>query len=199
MASRAALSGLALAEMVAGVILAWSGIENATLVQTIRSLAQGQKPAPGPPGNLSGEAATAAYTEPGTVYSTGPAGGGTDTQNRALGRFMAASYGWATGTNWQALDYGWGTLESGWNNQIYSGGQVGGPYQPNVAYGIPQALGHGPDGAPYPAGNTGNPPGAGGSSSAVSQIAWGLAYIKQEYGSPSKVPGWLGQGGYSGY
>ena len=109
---------------------------------------------------------------------------GTEAANRVLGQFMAAGYGWATGTNWQALDHGWGTLESGWNNQVYNGGQTGGPYQPGRAYGIPQANGHGPGGAPYPAGNAGNPPGAGGSSSAASQIAWGLAYIRGTYGSP---------------
>jgi hypothetical protein len=47
-ASRAGLNGLALAEIVSGVILAWSGIENQALAATFRSLVQGKAPTPGP-------------------------------------------------------------------------------------------------------------------------------------------------------
>jgi hypothetical protein len=46
MASRGGLSGLALAEIAAGILLAWSGIENASLVASLQSLIGGRKPAP---------------------------------------------------------------------------------------------------------------------------------------------------------
>lgn len=45
MASRGGLSALALAEISAGVILAWSGIENASLQAALTSILKGQKPA----------------------------------------------------------------------------------------------------------------------------------------------------------
>jgi hypothetical protein len=46
MASRGGLSGLALAEIAAGIILAWSAVENASIAATLRSLIGGRKPAP---------------------------------------------------------------------------------------------------------------------------------------------------------
>jgi hypothetical protein len=61
--------------------------------------------------------------------------------------------------------------ESGWSNTAEN--------PSSGAYGIAQALGHGPTNQ-YPAGPA-NPP----VSSASAQIAWGLSYIKQTYGSPS--------------
>ena len=36
-------------------------------------------------------------------------------------------------------------------------------------------------------------------TSASTQIAWGLAYIKDTYGSPSQVPGWTTTGPAAGY
>lgn len=47
MASRGGLSALALAEIAAGVILAWSGIENASISVVLGSLIRGQAPTPG--------------------------------------------------------------------------------------------------------------------------------------------------------
>lgn len=206
----AGVSGLALAEIGAGLVLAWAGVENVPVSTVLRSVATGKLPPKGPSGQYatspgtggggSGQDISAAPLTAGQqAQATRLAATGTDSANRALGRLLAATYGWGSGADWQALDYGWGTLESGWRNTVYSGGQVGGSYQPGVAYGIPQALGHGPGGAPYPAGNAGNPPGAGGSSSAVAQIRWGLAYIRSAYGHPAAVPGWTGGTGYQGY
>lgn len=199
MASRGTLSGLAVAEITAGLVFAWSGVENVPVVTVLRALATGHLPAKGPSGQYV--ASTGGATSTGAPAPKPPLKdlSGTETANRTLGQFLAATYGWGIGKDWQALDYGWGQLESGWNNQVYNGGTVGGAYEPDKAYGIPQALGHGPGGAPFPAGNAGNPPGAGGSSSPTAQILWGLSYIKGEYGRPSNVPGWLGQGGYEGY
>jgi hypothetical protein len=187
-----------------GVLLAWSGVSGKQWSSVFRDVISGKDPktalsdaivpitaAPITSDNLN-QTVQNALNKYGTVSSASEA------KNRALAKAMAAAYGWSTGPNWNALNYGWGVLESGFDNKVYNGGVVGGPYQPDKAYGIPQALGHGPNGAPYPAGNPGNPPGAGGVSSATGQIAWGLKYIKDTYGSPSRVPGWTG-GPYSGY
>jgi hypothetical protein len=194
-------SGLALGSIAVGSVLVFAGVKGYSIGQAVQDLIQGKNPANEPVTKpISGTAgAGKPFNLPADVGQTGYAGGGSVKANRLLGQLMAGGYGWATGQEWQALDFGWGKLESGWNNQIWSGGTIGGTYQPGVAYGIPQARGHGSNGAPYPDGSSANPPGAGGSSSAVSQIAWGLAYIKGQYGSPSKIPGWLGQGGYVGY
>lgn len=84
--------------------------------------------------------------------------GGTPAQNVALGRIMAASYGW-TGYEWEALYALW-NHESGWSQ--YANNPT------SDACGIPQRMndcaeGHDPR----------------------VQIAWGLKYIKGRYGSPS--------------
>jgi len=103
-------------------------------------------------------------------------GGGGNAGAVALGKQMAAAYGW-TGSQWQALYSLW-MRESGWN-----------PYAVNPssgAAGIAQSLGHGP----VPLGN------------AAAQISWGLSYILQRYGSPSAAwahevaYGWYDQGGW---
>lgn len=201
MARGGGISGAALAAILAGSAFLYAGIKGKSITSSLQNLIKGQSPATATSAfGISTPAEPAAagdFTQPSDVAGNLAPGGGTNKANRALAQLMAAGYGW-TGAEWAALDHGWGTLESGFNNQIYSGGQVGGPYKPNKAYGIPQALGHGPDGAPYPAGNGANPPGAGGTSSAADQIAWGLAYIKGKYGKPTNVPGWTG-GPYSGY
>lgn len=200
-----AISGVALASVAAGSLLLYAGVTGKDIPAALQAIIQGKPPGSAPQkyaitssslGSI-GAGITGGQAPPGG--GPAPPGGGSDSANRALGKLLASRYGWSSGAEWQALDYGWGTLESGWNNQIYNGGQVGGPYEPDKAYGIPQALGHGPNGAPYPAGNAGNPPGAGGTSSATAQINWGLEYIRQTYGSPAQVPGWTGGGGYTGY
>ncbi len=202
------VSAAALGTIFAGSVFVYAGIKGIDIGAAIQSIVSGKSPgklANTSPIIFGGTGATTQSSSGGPGAVLTGVGSPIDTKstnpaNRALGRVMAAAYGWGSGADWAALDNGWGNLESGWNNQIYSGGQVGGPFLPNVAYGIPQALGHGPNGAPYPAGNAGNPPGAGGSSSPGAQIAWGLFYIRQTYGSPSRVPGWTGSGsGYSGY
>lgn len=77
---------------------------------------------------------------------------------------MLARYGWAAG-QFACLDPLW-TQESGWN-----------PYAQNPrsgAYGIPQAL---PGGKMAAAGPDWQ-------SNPATQIRWGLAYIRDRYGSP---------------
>jgi hypothetical protein len=205
MPGQAKLSGIAIAYGVAGFVLFWSGLKNQTLTVTVTDLLKGQNPAASPeaPPTLGvGDAnSTTQAPESGTAAGqenvTTP-GSGTDAANEALGKLMAGGYGWATGANWTALNYGWGTLESGWNANALNAS--------SGAYGIAQALGHGTaatKGTVSDAYGTQNgistaTAKAANSGSAAAQIAWGLAYIKATYGSPSQVPGWTG-GSYSGY
>lgn len=108
-------------------------------------------------------------------------GGGNLSGNRALGRQMmlGTPYGWGP-NQWPPLDALW-TRESGWDANAVN--------RMSGAMGIPQALGHGnvfPLGAPRP------------------QIAWGLGYIHDRYGSPAaawaheQAFGWYGGGGFAG-
>lgn len=90
---------------------------------------------------------------------------GTPDSNRHLGSRMAAQRGW-TGYQWDCLNALW-NKESGWNHRISN-------QQGSGAYGIPQALpgskmgSHGSDWRTNPA----------------TQIAWGLTYIHDRYGTP---------------
>lgn len=195
------VSGAAVAAAAAGGVLIWSGLKGAGVSQVLRSVLSGRQPRPVQVNPISGG--------PGAVAESGGAGqeinvttpgSGTDAANQALGRLMAAGYGWGSGQNWQALNYGWGTLESGWNANARN--------PSSGAYGIAQALGHGIAATAAPDGENNYGPDNGVSvataraaneGSATAQIAWGLAYIRAAYGSPSQVPGWLGQGGYGGY
>lgn len=119
--SRVGLSGLAIAEITAGVILAWSGIENAPLSQTFRDLLGGQKPQPGPatalPAAVGKSTATAQIGggDTGLPYGTvgtGPAGPG----EAAWFTAMLASIGaLPTPANLKSL-HDWRTRESTWDN-----------------------------------------------------------------------------------
>jgi resuscitation-promoting factor RpfB len=106
----------------------------------------------------SGSAGTAAAAAP--VHVAG---------NVALGQQLAAADGWGSGAQWNCLYDLW-QRESGWSNTA-DNAQSG-------AYGIAQALGHGPSNQ-YPAGPA-NPP----VSNPGAQIRWGLGYIRGRYGSP---------------
>lgn len=90
--------------------------------------------------------------------------GGTPSQNVALGRVMAAQYGW-TGYEWQALYELW-NHESGWSQ--YANNPT------SDACGIPQRMNDCAEGYDPRV-----------------QIAWGLAYIKGRYGAPSAALGHL--------
>jgi hypothetical protein len=123
------------------------------------------------PGGLVGQIGKAALAKVtaaanrrlGRISSTGGlphGGGGTHSQNEALGRRMMLQAGWPA-SEWPALQALW-TEESGWDANSVN--------PSSGAYGIPQSLGHG---HPYNLGD------------AAAQIAWGLNYIRGRYGSPS--------------
>ena len=108
-----------------------------------------------------------------------PAGG-----TVALGQQMAAQAGW-TGGQWNCLDWLW-TRESGWNRLAEN--------PKSGAYGIAQALGHGPTNQ-YPAGPA-NPP----VSDARTQIRWGLGYIANTpYGTHTPCQAWAHETAYGWY
>ena len=90
----------------------------------------------------------------------------TPAQNKALGKHMSSLKGWSG--CWPSLETMW-THESGWNQRADN------PY--SDAYGIPQAL----------PGSKMASAGPNWQTSAATQIAWGLGYIKARYGDPCKA------------
>jgi len=216
------VSGLAVFYATAGGVLLWSGIKGQTIAQTVRAVAsgsQGMLAAQGPEtigtpvltNSTVGETANGSplvgTVTPGSKTAQGNTTAGA-AANRALGRVLAAAYGW-TGQDWTALDYGWGTLESSWNNDATN--------PSSGAFGIAQAYGHGtpqtqgtipvngsvrneygPIGANWLGMSAGQMVSAN-NGNAYAQIIWGLAYIKATYGHPSAIPGWTGGSGYAGY
>ena len=151
-----AVPGVPLALVAGGAVLVYSGVENRPVDDIFRSLAKGQAPAPGP--------ATVTLTSPagGTITTQGGQPSGTGKANQALGRLLAASYGWGTGDQWTALD-NIAMAESGWSDTVVN--------PASGAAGIAQKIdGFGPG---YESGN------------AAQQIMWMLRYIKDRYGTPA--------------
>jgi|ERR1035441_921933 hypothetical protein len=178
----AGVPGIPLAAMAAGGVLVWSGIYNRTITDTLSSLLRGAQPAPGPTEQLVVPNSSTAATGSGTANVPASDKTGTPTANKAAGELMAASYGW-TGDNWLCLETGW-QEESSWNQYAFNQ-----PGNYNAAYGIPQA-------------NPGTKMSSAGSdwkTNPLTQIKWGLSYIKSTYGSPSRVPGWTPNGPSAGY
>lgn len=192
------INGIALGSIVLGGLFVYSGVKGYSILVAAQNIIQGK---PGSANQTTSLLSTAPSTSSGDAAAEGGGGplgqGGTPSQNQAIAKKIAASYGWDTGAEWDALVSLWES-ESSWSNTIWNttascGGDA-------FAYGIVQACGHGSHQAipghgsvcPYPPGNAGNPPQCGGKSDAGAQIAWGLAYIKANYGSPVNVP----HGGY---
>jgi hypothetical protein len=193
------VSGMAVGATALGGILIYSGIRGAKVSDTLRQLVSGKSP-PGQDPSLAISpdfAGTGASGPGGTVPGTPPPQpsgmGGNPSSNQNLGKLLASSYGWHVDPYWSALVRLWNS-ESGWSNTIWNTSASCGNNA--YAYGIPQACGHGVSKpipghgsvCPYPAGNPANPPECGGSSDAAAQITWGLIYIKQNYGDPTRVP-----------
>lgn len=111
-------------------------------------------------------------------------GGGTPSKNQSLGRRMMLRRGWSP-SEWPSLKALW-TGESGWNEKAKN--------PSSGAYGIPQSL---------PANKMASA-GRDWLTNAATQIKWGLQYIKDRYGSPSKAyaqwqarsPHWYSRGGF---
>ncbi len=165
------VTGKSVALTAAGGILLWSGISGTSLSTAFRDLLSGQELTQDqePIGT-----AAAASGSTGSGGSAAPGNTGADTAvalaNQAIGRIQSAAYGWAAGAQWDDLVSLW-NQESGWSNTAQNA--------ESGAYGIPQAL-------PYTKMPQSAWPSAdGGESDPVTQIQWGLEYIKSAYGSPS--------------
>jgi hypothetical protein len=196
-----AVSGLAVFYAVTGGVLLWSGFKGQTIKETISAITSGNAAAlarqgsetVGSPALADGSGAAAGSNSPVTPSAASSAAAasapaadkaGTPAANKALGLLLAATYGWAGSGQWPYLESGW-QEESGWNQ--YAANVPSDPY--NNAYGIPQA-------------NPGTKmasAGSGWKTDPATQIRWGLAYIKETYGSPAQVPGWTPDGPSAGY
>lgn len=154
------ISGIALGSVAVGSIFVYAGITGRSVLQSIQAVIQGKSPQTTPANAVpisGGTTVTSSVTSTGgTVSNTSNA------QNKALGKLMAASYGWNTGEEWTALD-NLVMSESGWSDTILNG-------QGSGAAGIAQKI-TGFDSS-YQSGN------------AQQQIAWLLSYIKGRYGDP---------------
>lgn len=180
------ISGLAVAKIAAGVVLAWSGIENQTIANTLTSVLRGQAPAAGPAGpsasaaSSASEAANAAAIGAATGINQTPPSAATKTALQAYAQTLLVAHGWPTEFSSlnSIID-----AESSWNPNAEN---------PSGAYGIAQALGHGQGSAT--AGSVTNEYGnygtsdsicqAANSGSGTAQLEWMLNYIGEAYGSP---------------
>jgi hypothetical protein len=140
--------------------LLWSGLRGKSWSGVLRNLIAGKDP--------STTAQTTAIEQPqaatpdlGAAGSGGTASGGTNAQNQALGKQMAAAYGWGSGAQWTALN-NIVEAESGWNDKAAN--------PTSDARGIAQNINGWS--SSYQEGN------------ARQQIAWLLSYIKGRYGNP---------------
>jgi TP901 family phage tail tape measure protein len=123
---------------------------------------------------VASAASTAVGAAGGTAGGSG-GGGGSSPQNEALGKQMMIADGFPA-SEWSDLQKLW-TKESGWSDTAVN--------PSSGAAGIAQSLGHGS----VPLGN------------ARAQIAWGLKYIKERYGNPTRAwahevsNNWYAEGG----
>jgi hypothetical protein len=155
------VNGLSLAAIGVGLTFVYAGVKGHSITASFQNLITGKSPTKVPQ--------TTGIDSPSEGGSQDFGGGdlgkgGSPDQNRALGKLMAAQYGW-TGSQWDALETLW-TGESGWRTDADN---------PNSdAYGIPQAL---PGSKMASAGSDWK-------TNPATQIKWGLGYIKSRYGSP---------------
>lgn len=160
-------SGAALSYSVAGGLILYSGIRNATISDTIKSALSGNL------GNIKTIPAdtTAAVTAgtAGTGAGNTGAANASAAENQALAKQIAISMGLASWTTGQA----WSDWVSLWNQE--SGWSAIAENQSSGAYGIPQAL---------PATKMPFAAQKAGGSSPAAQITWGIQYIQGRYGSP---------------
>lgn len=157
------MDGPGLAALAVGSVFVYAGVKGYSVPQAITNVIQGDNP------NANQTDAALQSTTPTTGNGNGggkgpPPGPGGHNSNVALGRIMAAPYGWATGEEWADLDALW-ERESGWETTAAN---------PSGAYGIPQALPGSKMASAGPDWQT-NP---------KTQIKWGLGYIKERYGDP---------------
>ncbi len=153
------MDGPGIAAIGVGVVFLYGGIKGYSPVKAFQNLITGRNP-------NEGQSNTSLVASDPNIPNSGigVSGGGSPSQNRALGQKMAAARGW-TGAQWTALDKLWGTYESGWRTDAANA---------SGAYGIPQAL----------PGSKMASAGADWKTNPATQIKWGLDYIASSYGDP---------------
>lgn len=159
----AQFSGIAVGAIAAGSVFVYAGITGRSVLSTIQQVVQGKSPVSTPKTQqiLGGTTAGNVTNIPGVTANPGSPSGGTNAQNQALGKQMAAAYGWDTGAEWTALN-NIVMSESGWSDTAAN--------PTSNARGIAQNINGWS--ASYQEGN------------AQQQIAWLLSYIKGRYGDP---------------
>lgn len=177
-----AKTGAAFAVGGAGLLLLWSSVANKGFLMSARDLLQGVQPTAGPTQPFLSSGSTALSStdsgSSGAVSAVGgnPESGSVRAQNQALGKQMAAAYGWSTGAEWTALN----------NVVMHESGWDSGPGSANPtsdARGIAQKItGWSPD---YQENN------------APQQISWLLSYVKSRYGDP--IAAWAHEQEYNWY
>lgn len=161
------ISGLTVAYTAVGGAVLWSGIAGTSLSTTFQDLLAGKSPSSSANEEAVAPAAAAAPAASGAAAAAGDTGAHSTSAaaNQAIARVLAAPYGWSAGTQWTDLVSLW-NRESGWSASAQN--------PTSTAYGIAQFLD-----------TTWPTVGAVKTSDAAAQIAAGLKYIKQRYGSPS--------------
>jgi resuscitation-promoting factor RpfB len=154
--------GIGITAIAGGTILIYGGLKGYSPLKAIQNVIQGK------PGN-TGQSTSLLSAPGGTNSSTNssassaPNAPGNVTGNVALGKQMAAAYGWDSGSEWDSLYALW-NKESGWNERADN--------PKSGAYGIPQSL----------PGSKMASAGADWQTNPATQIKWGLGYIKSTYG-----------------
>jgi hypothetical protein len=181
------ISGLAVAEIGAGLIIAWSGIENVSIASAVRNLVEGKAPPKGPAQQLlaSSGSSAAAPAGPATAINPNPPDGATVAAYKAFAVSLLALHGWAG--QWAAFAGLVGEEDASWNPEARN--------PTSGALGIGQALGHGTAATAAPDGT--NEYGGYGTPDAIcrlanegsgdAQLVWECNYIAQVYGDPDKA------------
>lgn len=155
------VNGFSVAYTVAGGVVLWSGIRGSSVSDTFRSVLAGSA---SPPVTETIGTATAEGTAAPAPGDTGAHSAGA-AANQAIAKVLAAPYGWSAGQQWADLVSLW-NRESGWSSTAQN--------PSSTAYGIAQFLD-----------TTWSTVGYSKTSDPAVQIAAGLKYIRQRYGSPS--------------
>lgn len=163
-----AVNGVALGVVAAGTVFIYASVKGKSVLSSVQAVVAGNSPSTAAAANPI-TAAPASGTSGGgggpVAAAGGSPSGGSNTANQALGKLMAAAYGWGTGAEWTALN-NIVMAESGWDDEVVNSA--------SDASGIAQNINGWS--ADYQAGN------------AAQQIAWMLSYIKGRYGDP--INGW---------
>lgn len=157
------VDGKALAAVAAGSVFVWAGIKGFSIPQAVQNIVSGKTPA-------AGQAEAALTSGTGSAPASGaPAG--------SVGPGASAAQAWAKA---HLADYGWGPDQFApllhlWNQE--SGWRWNAKNPTSGAYGIPQSL----------PGSKMAADGADWQTNPVTQMRWGLGYIKDRYGSPAQA------------